>query len=94
MWKQQVQLLTEMVERLPGAIKQKESRTSHHSFPLKMVGFKASHEWEASFDQIDAEWLQPHFHSQCGYHQSGNMEDLYNEFYLLNKPIFTLLPHW
>lgn len=44
MWKQQVLLLTEVVERLPDAIKQKESRTSHHSFPLKMVGFKASHE--------------------------------------------------
>lgn len=44
MWKQQVLLLTEVVERLPSAIKQKESRTSHHFFPLKIVGFKASHE--------------------------------------------------
>lgn len=52
------------------------------------MGFKSSHEPEASFDQIEAEWLQPGFHSQYGYHWSGSMEDLYSMFYLLNKPIY------
>lgn len=51
MWKQQVLLLGEVVERLPDTIKQKESRASHHFFPLKVAGLKSSHEREASFDQ-------------------------------------------
>lgn len=63
-------------------------------FLLKVLGFKSSHKQEASFDEIDVEWLQPGFHSQYGHHQSGSKEDLCNTFYLLNKPIVTLLPHW
>lgn len=93
MWKQQVLLLGEVVERLPDTIKQKESRASHHFFPLKVAGLKSSHEQEASFDHIDAEWVQAGFHSQHGHHRFGSVEDLYNLFCPLNKPIFTLLPH-